>query len=81
VGKIVSRKGQDDEVSFSVYGESDELGYAEPTVWQVRSQGLRLMANLDLVILSSTGREPRVIDELRLGPTWRSVVPMKSNEL
>jgi hypothetical protein len=41
------------------------------------TRGLRQSAMLDLVILSSTGQSPRIVDELRIGPTWRSVVPMR----
>lgn len=78
VGKIVSRKHGDDEVYFRVYGESDELGYAEPATWHVVTRGTQLEAQLDRVLLSSNGTTSRVIDELRIGPTWRSVAPMKT---
>jgi hypothetical protein len=34
-----------------------------------------LMGNrFDLVFLSSTGHAARIVDELRIGKTWRSVV-------
>ncbi|MEM9943187.1 MAG: FecR family protein [Planctomycetota bacterium] len=77
VGKIIARANGEDEVSFRVFSESDPLGYAEPFVWHVNSRKLELSAKLDLVLLTSTGLAPRVVDELRIGPTWRSVIPMK----
>jgi hypothetical protein len=27
---------------------------------------------------TSSGASPRIIDELRIGPTWRSVVPIRT---
>ncbi len=76
IGKIVARENGEDEVSFRVFAESDELTYAEPAVWHVVSRNLDLSAKLNLVLLTSTGTTPRIVDELRIGPTWRSVTPM-----
>ena len=78
VGKIMSRKNGDDEVTFRVYGEEDILDYAEPAEWHVVSRGFDMDAKLDLVLLTSNGAAPRIIDELRIGPTWRSVVPIRT---
>ena len=69
-------KDGEDEVSFRVFAESDALTYAEPAVWHVVSRNLDLSAKLNLVLLTSTGTAPRIVDELRIGPTWRSVTPM-----
>jgi ferric-dicitrate binding protein FerR (iron transport regulator) len=77
VGKIISRAVGEDEINFSIYGEDDALDYAEPTSWQLASHGIRQSASFNLVVLSSTGHSPRILDELRLGPTWRSVVPIQ----
>ncbi|MEM9480893.1 MAG: FecR family protein [Verrucomicrobiota bacterium] len=77
IGKIVSRKNGDDEVYFRVYGEADTLGYAEPHTWHVVTRDWDLNAKLDRVLITSVGKSPRIIDELRIGPTWRSVAPMK----
>ncbi|MCO8124176.1 FecR family protein [Stieleria sp. TO1_6] len=76
IGKIVSRKQGEDEIYFRVYGESDVLDYAEPATWHVVTRGVNLDAHLDLVLLSSVGKTARLIDELRIGPTWRSVAPI-----
>jgi hypothetical protein len=75
-GKIVSRATGEDEISFRIYGENDPLDYAEPPEWHLSSHGVRQSAAYDLIVLSSTGQSPRIVDELRLGPTWRSVVPL-----
>ena len=76
IGKIVSRKQGEDEIYFRVYGEADVLDYAEPATWHVVTRGAKLNTNLDLVLLSSEGETARLVDELRIGPTWRSVAPM-----
>ncbi|MEM8913010.1 MAG: FecR domain-containing protein [Planctomycetota bacterium] len=76
IGKIVSREHGEDEIYFRVYGEDDELDYAEPATWHVVTRSLALDARLDLVLLSSSGKTVRFIDELRIGPTWRSVAPI-----
>lgn len=76
VGKIIRRSHGEDEVAFRIYGQEDTLDYAEPPTWHVASRGLHLDAVFDLVMLSSTGTSPRIVDELRIGPTWRSVVPI-----
>ena len=76
IGKIVSREQGEDEIFFRVYGEEDVLDYAEPATWHVVTRGVELDASLDLVLLSSEGKTARLVDELRIGPTWRSVAPM-----
>ncbi|RMF37392.1 MAG: iron dicitrate transport regulator FecR [Planctomycetota bacterium] len=77
IGKIISREQGEDEIYFRVYGEQDVLGYAEPSTWHVVTRGVDIAARLDRVLLSSTGRTARIVDELRIGPTWRSVAPMQ----
>ncbi len=77
IGKIVSRKHGEDEISFRIYGEDDPLDYAEPAAWHVLSRGVHQDTRLDLLVLTSEGKSSRVIDEFRLGPTWRSVVPIQ----
>ena len=76
IGKATTRAIGEDEVSFRIFSESDELTYAEPSAWHVVSKGLNLSAKLDLVVLTSQGTASRIVDELRVGPTWRSVVPI-----
>lgn len=77
IGKIVSRAEGEDEIYFRVYGEQDVLGYAEPATWHVVTRGVELDSHLDCVLLSSEGKTSRIVDELRIGPTWRSVAPMR----
>lgn len=76
IGKMIHRRDGEDEIHFRVYGQNDALDYAEPATWHVSSRNLHQSAMLDLVILSSLGQSPRILDELRIGPTWRSVVPL-----
>lgn len=77
IGKIVSRRNEEDQVSLRIYGQKDVLDFAEPAQWHVETRGLQHDAKLDLVLLTSQGASPRVVDELRIGPTWRSVVPIR----
>ncbi|MEM6279572.1 MAG: FecR family protein [Verrucomicrobiota bacterium] len=77
IGKVVSQKRGNDEIYFRVYGEEDVLGFTEPTAWHVVARDFSLDARLDRVLLTSAGRSARILDELRIGPTWRSVAPMK----
>ena len=76
IGKIISRSRGEDEIYFRIYGEEDVLGYAEPATWHVATRGVELNTHFDRVLLSSTGTAVRLVDELRIGPTWRSVAPM-----
>lgn len=76
IGKIVSSRLGRDEIYFRVYGEADTLDYAEPATWHVVTRDEKLDAHLDRVLLTSSGRTARIVDELRIGPTWRSVAPM-----
>lgn len=77
VGKIISREQGEDEIYFRVYGEQDVLGYAEPSTWHVVTRGVDIATRLDRVLLSSTGQTAKIVDELRIGPTWRSIAPMQ----
>ena len=77
IGKILSRADGEDEVSFRIYGQDDALDFMEPAEWHVSTRGLEMKARLDLVLLTSHGTSPRIVDELRIGPTWRSVVPIR----
>lgn len=76
IGKIMARKDGEDQLSFRIFGESDELIAMEPRDWDVVSRGLDLSAKLDLALITSVGHADRILDELRIGPTWRSVVPI-----
>jgi len=79
IGKIVSRRNGKDEVYLRVYSESDSLDYAEPTAWHIASHGTQLNGKLDRIILHTDGSHTRIIDELRIGPTWRSVAPITTS--
>jgi hypothetical protein len=76
IGKIVRRPQGEDEVYFRIYGQEDVLDFAEPSEWHVESRRIHDDSDYDLVVLSSTGLLNRVVDEIRIGPTWRSVVPV-----
>jgi hypothetical protein len=77
LGKIIARHKGDDDVFFSIYGEADAIDYAEPAAWQVATRGLRRHGRLDIVVIAGQLSAPCAVDELCIGPTWRSVAPMQ----
>lgn len=79
VGKVISRPHAEDEISFRMYAEGEELDFVEPQSWDVQARGLKQSAAYDLVLLSSEGEHARIFDEIRIGPSWRSVVPIKAS--
>ena len=76
IGKIVSRAQGEDEISFHIFIEDDVLGYAEPATWHVVTRNFESNSRFDCLLLSSEGTTERIVDEIRIGPTWRSVAPM-----
>jgi hypothetical protein len=77
IGKIIARRDGEDEVFFSIYGEQDTFGFVEPATWQVASRGLRGSGQLDVVVIATQLSAACSVDELRIGPTWRSIAPMQ----
>jgi hypothetical protein len=75
VGKIVARRQGEDEIFFRVYGEGEPLDTMEPAVWSVKSRGVRSDARLDLVLLTKFDGGTCWWDEVRVGKSWRAVVP------
>ena len=75
VGKIVARRQGEDEIFFRVYGESEALDTIEPGSWNVRSRGVHSDAQLDTVLLTKMDGGTCWWDEVRIGKSWRAVVP------
>jgi len=76
VAKIAARQHGEDEIFFRVYQEGESLNIFEPADWSITSRGVRSDAKLDLLLLSSTGETRRWFDEVRIGTSWRAVVPI-----
>lgn len=76
VGKIVARRQGEDEIFFRVYGEGESLDTMEPATWSVKSRGVHSDARLDLVLLTKMDGGTCWWDEVRIGKSWRAVVPM-----
>jgi hypothetical protein len=74
--KVVARKQGEDRVFFRVYQEGDALDIVEPANWSVVSQDLRSDALLNRVQISSKGNATRWFDEIRIGTSWRAVIPI-----
>jgi ferric-dicitrate binding protein FerR (iron transport regulator) len=75
VGKIVARRQGEDEIFFRVYGEGEPLPAIEPATWSVKSRGVKSDARLDLVLLTKMDGGMCWWDEVRIGKSWRAVVP------
>lgn len=75
-GKIVARKQGEDQVFLRIYQEGDSLDIVEPADWSVVSQDLRSDALLDRVQILSEGNTTRWFDEIRVGTSWRAVIPI-----
>ena len=60
--------------------QEDELDIVEPAEWDVVLSNLELNADLDLLVLTSNATQVRFVDEIRLGPSWRSVTPIRVKE-
>ena len=76
VAKIAAKQHGEDEIFFRVYQEGDSLDIFEPADWNIASRGVRSDASLDLLLLSSTGQTRRWFDEIRIGTSWRAVIPI-----
>ena len=72
--KIISREGAGDAVHFRLFSSEDEISLSEPAAWHVSAVDIDMSLPLDRVLLSCAGPNPYLVDELRIGSTWRSVV-------
>ena len=73
VAKIEAAASGEDVVSFRVISEDESLGALEPREWDVITRGFRSSASLETAVITSVGPASRLLDELRVGPSWRSV--------
>jgi hypothetical protein len=78
VGKIVTRADGDDELFFRIFGEREPFDLMEPAHWNVSTRNVRSNANLDILVLSMPGEGSRWIRDVRIGNSWRAVVPPKA---
>ncbi|MEM1296655.1 MAG: FecR family protein [Verrucomicrobiota bacterium] len=76
VAKIIRRAKAKDQIYFRFYRESDHLDFFEPADWDIESRDADLSAKLDTLLITSIGQSTRFVDEIRIGPTWRSVTPI-----
>jgi hypothetical protein len=77
VAKIVARRHGQDEIFFRIYQEGESLDIVEPADWSIVTRGVRSDARLDRMVLTSTGPTRRWFDEIRIGTSWRAVIPIE----
>lgn len=75
--KIISRRHGQDEIFFRVYQEGESLDLIEPAKWDIATRGVSSNARLDQLVLTSTGETRRWFDEIRIGTSWRAVIPIE----
>jgi hypothetical protein len=75
--KIVAQRHGQDEIFFRIYREGESLDIVEPADWSIATRGVRSDAQLDWLLLTSTGPTRRRFDEIRIGTSWRAVIPIE----
>jgi hypothetical protein len=81
VAKVTTQKDSPDEIAFRFYTREDILDFAEPSEWDVVTREFRQDAEFDLLLLTSHSEKIRYVDEIRIGPSWRSVTPIDQKRL
>ena len=76
VAKIVSSAGSPDTIQFRCYNSTDSMHFVEPAEWDVEDHSIDLSSKLDILEIVSRSGSTIWIDEIRIGPTWRSVTPL-----
>lgn len=77
VMKIAARKTQPDNVTARVFRASDPLEIIEPLRWDGTGHAGRLNGTLDVLTTWSGESAVTLIDEIRVGTTWASVIPLR----
>lgn len=76
VAKIAARSRGEDEMFFRVYQEGESFDVFEPADWSITSRRVQSDSKLDVLLLTSTGETRRWFDEVRIGTSWRAVIPI-----
>ena len=76
VGRIVTSADSPDSIQFRCYNSADPMEFMEPAVWDVEGHSIDLDSELDILEIASKSGLTIWIDEIRIGPTWRSVTPL-----
>ncbi len=76
VAKIVISANRPDTVQFRCYNTTDPMHFVEPAEWDVEGHTIDIDSKLDILEIASKSGSTVWIDEIRIGPTWRSVTPL-----
>jgi hypothetical protein len=72
--KIVTSRSGSDELFLKVFRDAERLPRFEPSQWSVATGPLVAEGRLDVLVITGTGPATHVVDGLRVGRTWESVV-------
>jgi hypothetical protein len=75
IGKIVARQSGEDEMFFRIFEEGEAFDLMEPAQWSVQTRSIQSDARLDLMLLTVVGAGTNWFDDIRLGTSWRAVIP------
>ncbi len=76
IAKIVISEDHPDTVQFRCYNSTDPMHFVEPAEWDVEGHTIDIDSKLDILEIASKSGSTVWIDEIRIGPTWRSVTPL-----
>jgi hypothetical protein len=74
VAKILSSQRGPDQVFLKVFQPGEPIPDLEPAPWTVVTSAFQSEARLDLVLVTGSGPASHELEDLRIGPTWDSVL-------
>jgi len=74
VAKIVSLPRGPDQVFLKVFQPGERISDLEPAPWTVVTSAFTSDSKLDLLLMTGSGPASHELENLRIGPTWDSVV-------
>ena len=81
VGKILASADGPDQVLLRVYRQRDKIEPSEPAAWNAASPMEYSDDVCTHVKLKAVDANPYTFDELRIGRTWRSVLPVSDRDV
>ncbi len=75
--KISSSKNGFDNVFIRAYQQGDAIDATQPSRWDSSGMPVKLDLQLDVVAMWCGSAVVGLYDELRIGPTWQSVIPIR----
>lgn len=78
--KVVSGRSAPDQAFFKLYGPDDHVDRHEPAAWTLVGQPGHYDGVLGSIHINNGTDRAWIVDELRMGTSWESVTPRRSQE-